>query len=185
MFGPHGGAVVSTCLTRDPWLRSARRLPTRVLSRFEAHELFESRGSPTGRPVPGCRGGLPSAGTAEGCSVMADTATVLAIQARQHACNSLTMRRVRWADSAALGDYIRPCLFGTLWYAVPMTFDATPNGPICAARGPGRYTGRSAGQVRGRRGPRGDRGVDRCDHHQHWAAGPSGAGPRCLPGSRP
>ena len=39
---------------------------------------------------------------------MADTATVSAIQARQHACNSLTMRHVRWADSAALGDYIRP-----------------------------------------------------------------------------
>jgi hypothetical protein len=38
---------------------------------------------------------------------MADTATVSAIQARQHACNSLTMRHVRWADSAALGDYIR------------------------------------------------------------------------------
>jgi hypothetical protein len=32
---------------------------------------------------------------------------VSAIQARQHACNSLTMRHVRWADSAALGDYIR------------------------------------------------------------------------------
>ena len=88
-----------------------------ALSRFEAHELFESsdltaiagraQGSPTGRPVPGRRGGLPSAGTGEGCSVMADTATVSAIQARQPACNSLTMRHVRWADSAALGDYIR------------------------------------------------------------------------------
>lgn len=88
-----------------------------ALSRFEADELFESsdltaiagraQGLSTGRPVPGRRGGLPSAGTSEGCSVMADTATVSAIQVRQHACNSLTMRHVRWADSAEFGDYIR------------------------------------------------------------------------------
>jgi hypothetical protein len=73
-----------------------------ALSRFEAHEPFESsdltaiagraQGLSTGRPVPGRRGGLPSAGTSEGCSVMADTATVSAIEVRQHACNSLTMR---------------------------------------------------------------------------------------------
>ena len=118
MFGQYDGAAVFDLPdSRTMAAVSLAITSSGALSRFEAHELFESsdltaiagraQGSPTGRPVPGRRGGLPPAGTGEGCFVMADTATVSAIQARQHACNSLTKRHVRWADSAALGDYIR------------------------------------------------------------------------------